>query len=403
MQVLADLLPSSADVQLETIAIQADEQRLDIHVTAIQPSVRCPGCNHASCRIHSRYQRRLSDLPWAGFAARLVLQTRRWFCDNPVCRQRIFAERLPNLAAARGRRTNRLAAAQQQIGLALGGAAGARLAADLAMPAGIDLLLTLVRQAPVAVASTAAHIGIDDWAKRKAHHYGTIIVDLDTGRPMVLLNDRCADQVASWLQTHPEVRVVSRDRGQVYVEGVTRGAPHAVQVADRWPLLKNLGEALLQVFQQHQRTITEVVAPSPVADVPEGALPAAAMPPPAADPVAPQCSVSAADHRRQARYHAIHDLQQRGWSQTAIARHLNLERKTVRTYLRMGETFRPRQRSPRGSRLEPFTSYLLERWNGGCHNAMQLLRELHAQGFTGKRSIVRSYLGFSRDTRQHRQ
>lgn len=392
MQPLVGLLPDPTGLKLEAITVEPEEQCIHITVAAAEQSAICPCCGLPSQRIHSRYWRTLADLPWAGLHTRLLLHVRRWFCDQATCSQRIFAERLPSVVPARGRRTKRLATAQQRVGLALGGAAGARLASDLAMPAGIDLLLTLVRQAPVPLPASSPHIGIDDWAKRKAHHYGTIIVDLDTNQPITLLNDRSAEQVEAWLREHPEVRVVSRDRGQVYVEGATRGAPQAVQVADRWHLLKNLGETLLQVLQKHQKAVADALQPVAASDTLRPASATQATPASIEPAPTSERTVSAADQRRQARHASIQELHQRGWSQNAIAKHLGLERKTVRTYLRMGDEVLPRHRTPRASRLEPFKAYILERWNEGCHNAMQLLRELKAKGFTGQRSIVRAFL-----------
>ena len=398
MEPLAILLPDPEVLKLKDVVVDPENHRLDITVAAASPSAICPCCNQPSECIHSRSLRTLADLPWAGCAVRLLLHVRRWFCDHADCPRRIFAERLPSIVAPRGRRTKRLSLAQQRISLALGGAAGARLSTDLAMSAGIDLLRTLARRAPVSTPPPSLHGGIDDWAKRKAHRYGSIIVDLDTHRPITLLDDRSADQVADWLSAHPEIEVVSRDRGQVSIEGATRGAPQAVQVADRWHLIKNLGEALLQVLQKHHRALEQALRPLPSADtrssnpiVPDSAE---AVPP----STAAERLQSPADQRRQARYAAIHELHQRGWSQRAIAEHLHLECKTVRTYLRMGEVVTPRQQPSRHSRLDPYKPYVLERWNAGCHNAMQLLGELQAKGFAGKRSVVRAFLTQLRKT-----
>lgn len=203
--------------------------------------------------------------------------------------------------------------------------------------------------------------------------------------------------MATWLSAHPEVRVVSRDRGQVYVEGVTRGAPQAVQVADRWHLIKNLGEALLQVLQKQHRALDDALQPRPAPDDSSRSSNAPPSEPLVAAPVT-EHSETAADQQRQARYTAIHELHQRGWSQRAIAQHLQLERKTVRTYLRMGDVLTPRQRPARRSQLDPFKPYLVDRWNAGCRNAMQLLRELQPKGFSGKRSMVRAFLTQLRKT-----
>lgn len=388
---LTCLLPDPSHLVVCGLTVDPEPFRCVVTIAATQTQAICPLCGHPAQRIHSRYHRTIADLPWAGIPVQLVLQVRRWFCDHVGCHRQIFTERLPHIVAPYQRRTHRLATAQQRIGLALGGAAGARLAADLAMPAGIDLLLTLVRQTAITPPEAAPHIGIDDWALRKGHRYGSVIINLDTHRPITLLDDRSADQVAAWLSNHPEVRVVSRDRGQVYIDGATRGAPDAIQVADRWHLLKNLGDALLPVIQTHLRAI-HAALPVTLAPTPS-AQPSAAEPPVpiATEPLVPR-PPRPADQRRSERHQAIHQLHQQGWSQRAIAQHLHLERKTVRTYLRMGATVTGRQRPDRHSCLDPFKPYLLERWNAGCRNAMQLLREIQGQGFLGQRSVVRSFL-----------
>jgi len=112
------------------------------------------------------------------------------------------------------------------------------------MPGSRKTLLRRVRRLPAPEASRPWAIGIDDWAKRKGHSSGTIVVDLDRRCPVELLEDRTAETVAAWLRAHPEVTVVARDRAEAYAAGVTQGAPDAVQVADRWHRVKHLREAV---------------------------------------------------------------------------------------------------------------------------------------------------------------
>jgi transposase len=354
-------------------------------------------------RIHSRYTRTVLDLPWAGMLVQLRLHMHKFFCSARDCIRTIFTERLPHVLAPRARRTHRLATAQQRIGLALGGAAGERLAEELAYPAGTDTLLDAVRQAPIPPAPPATKVGIDDWAKCKGQSYATIVVDLETHQPIDLLPERSAECVAQWLQEHPGVEIISRDRGGVYADGARQGAPDAVQVADRWHLLKNLGEAVLQVLQAHQAAIEAALTPNqpptsgseassgvPATHDPEAELSVPALgedPPSRAEQVRQQRQA-----RRQVRYDTIQDLHQQGWSICAIANHLGVERKTVRKYLRAATCPYPQRRAARSSLLDPYKAYLLERWNAGCHNAMQLLREIEAHGFRGRRSIVRAFL-----------
>ena len=190
------------------------------------PEACCPLCGHASRRVHSRYLRTLADLPWQGRAVLIRIEARRFRCAAAECPRRIFTERLPAIAAGPwSRRTGRLGEIQRHLGLALGGRAGARLAERLAMPASGDTLLRLVRRTEPEEPAVVRAVGIDDWAWRKGHHYGTIVVDLERHKVVDLLPDREADTVAQWLAEHPEIEVVSRDRGAAYADAARRGAP----------------------------------------------------------------------------------------------------------------------------------------------------------------------------------
>jgi transposase len=205
------------------------------------------------------------DLPWQGNAVRIALSVRKFFCDNRDCPCRVFAEPLPAVAARYARKTSRLAEALGELAYLAGGETAARIARALGLLISPDALLDGLKKAPSVSLSTEGTpprvLGIDDFAFRKGHTYGTILVDLERRCPVDLLPDREPETLAAWLRQHPGVQIISRDRGTAYIEGATRGAPEAVQVADRWHLMKNLGDALERLLTRHHKALREAAEP----------------------------------------------------------------------------------------------------------------------------------------------
>jgi len=357
------LLPDPASVRLETWALEPAQPTIILTLRSRQRTIRCPLCCRRASRVHSRYERTLADLPWGEHAILLRLRVRRLFCDNPRCERRIFAERLPGIAAPWARKTARRATRLTALGLALGGAAGARLSHSLLVPTARNTLLRLIRAAPLPPEVTPSVLGVDDWALRKRHTYGTVLVDLERRRPVALLPDREAETLARWLREHPGIKLVARDRSSAYTDGIRRGAPEAVQVADRFHLLQNLAEALETTFTTHVVSLRAVDQARDQAAITDGGLvPVVPSRPPA------RAATLAAEHRerRLARYRQVWSLHREGWPGHAIARRLGLGRSTVVRYLRH-ETFPERKgRSDVGrSLLDPWKPLLLKRWNAG--------------------------------------
>src|SRR2546428_2479952 len=391
--VLARLLPDATLLHLEACEVDETAAQITLRVQSTQPSVPCPLCATPARRIHSDSGRTLADLPWAQYRVSLQLRVRKWLCRNRSCPRRIFTERLPTVAAPWARRTLRLAQRLIALGVALGGKAGVRLGHAWDVRVRRNTLLRLLRRQPEPEAPTPRVLGVDDWALRKGHTYGTILVDLERRQPIALLPDRTAAPVAQWLRDHPGVEVIARDRASAYAEGAKQGAPQATQVADRFHLLQNLREALEAVLTTHAQALNAVNAqqrpqPVPLAD---GTLAVPVPPPPTPPRAAQQAAQRAAI--RQARYEQVWALHRQGYPIIAIAAQVGCSSRTIERYLQMPVWPEPQHRRHYGrSVLNPYTDYLLERWNAGCRTAIQLFRELQTQGFPGSYRRVTAYV-----------
>jgi transposase len=361
-----------------------EPDRVTVVARSRLPTSPCPSCDAPSSRVHSRYERRLADLPWQGRPVTIRIRARRFLCIEPTCPRRTFAERLPGIARRSARRCERLADVQRHVALALGGEAGARLAGHLAMPTSADTLLRLATSAARAETPAPRALGVDEWAWRKGRRYGTILVDLERSRVVDLLPDRDAGSLAAWLRDHPGVEVVARDRADVYADGARRGAPRAVQVADRWHLLRNLGEAVRTIVGSHHAAVRHagrgIVAEQAGRTAPEKAAPATRR----------EARKAARHQPRQARYAEVRRLSDAGATVSATARACGLDRKTVRKWLREGGPGTWDRPSGAGS-LAPYRAHLERRWAEGSRNATRLWEELVGLGFGGGRSTVRAW------------
>jgi transposase len=393
---IAALLPPTGTVRLTEVTVEQTAVRLQL--TATTPTATCPRCAVPSSAVHSRYQRHPADLPWGACAVHIQLMVRTFVCRNRACARRIFTERVPDLIATYARKTHRLITVLRAIGVALGGNAGARLAARLRLPTSPATVLRLVRSAPVPYPPALQAVGIDEWAWRRGHRYGTILVDLATHRVVDLLPDRSAASVAAWLTQHPTITVVCRDRSDLYADGIRRGAPEAVQVVDRFHLVQNLRQVLEVFLIDHRAALQAAAVGTALALTPSPSLaPVTPMyqgrrrrpkpvPPPAERP--PRHA------RWVAIYAAVRTLRARGTPIAILARQLGISRPTVYAYLRRDAPPGPRrlQRPPSVRVLTPYVPYLIRRWRESGADSRQLWREIQTLGYTHSARTVGRFI-----------
>ncbi|MFD8724819.1 transposase [Streptomyces sp. NPDC059629] len=281
------------------------------------------------------------------------------------------------------------------IALALAGRAGARLAGVVGLRVAKDTVLRLVRAVPEEPVGQIRVLGVDDFALRKGDSYATILVDLERRRPVDVMPGWDAEPLAAWLNDHPEVEIICRDRAGAYAEGARNGAPQAQQVADAWRLWHNLGEAVEKTVSAYYACVRTVF---------ENTVPATPLtsddiwqtsPPPA--PAAGMLDVGGRERRlvtrTRERYTAVQQLLDNGSTLEDICRTLQLDRSTVRRFARATSIDELLVKATnRSTILDEYKPCLHQRWNEGCHNTAQLHQEIVALGFAGSIQTVQRYL-----------
>jgi len=404
-------------LQLRVDRIEMEKNAVNISVTSTNGRSICPHCQTISERVHSSYNRHPADLPLVGYTIRLDMAVHRFFCDNGYCEAKTFTERIPAFIQHYARRTNRLATRQQSVAIEAGGAIAQRVLSILDMPVNSDTLIRFVRNEPEPDVATPRVVGVDEWSKRKGQSYGTILVDLEAHRPVDLLPDKSAESFAKLLVEHPGVEIISRDRGVEYIKGATQGAPEAIQVADRWHLLKNLRDALKRLLEGKHACLKAAADKANHTKAPAREAPAreqkelsvshaektgegaettevvAEFPGASAKLTKAEKRRLERQARREERYEAVKELHGQGLYIAEIARLLNMDWKTVNRYVQADECpLYPGKRARRPRKLDPYKEYITQRWQSGCHSSTEILHEIRQLGYNGSQSIMMDWV-----------
>ena len=363
------------------------DNTINVQASSTVRAAPCPACRSWSNRLHGSYVRRLAERPSLEQKVVLSVEMRRFKCPNSRCCRRTFAEDIHALAGRHQRRTRSQAQALQALGHALGGAAAARLAANLGFHTSADTVLREVRRAGAGKKKSHPRIvGIDDWAIARGHHYGRIVVDLERREPIEVFEGREATAVADWLRAHPTIKIVARDRAGAYSEAVETALPGARQVSDRWHLLSNLRDNVERMLQRLGPQMRQAAQQVVVGEATLGRQ------------GSPRGSGLSAWQRlsddrralRLAQYEKVMALRAQGGSMKSIGRELAIDHRTVRNFI-VSRGFPERARRARGpTPVDAHRQYIEERIAQGCHCPAQIWREVRWRGYKGSRGTVQS-------------
>jgi len=346
-----------------------------------QDHAACPQCRTRSRSRHSFYRRRVRDLPIQGVPVLIDLKVSRWRCRNVGCEQKIFVERLPSVAPAHARNSERLAGIVRLLGHAAGGRPGERLAGRLGLIANRNTVLRHLKRSVCRSGggSQLQAVGIDDWAWRKGHSYGTIVVDLERPNAVDILPDRSAASTEAWLRNHPRIEFIARDRDGLYADGAKRGAPQACQIADRFHVVQNLRVAIERQLSRLERPIRGF---RPVARDRRDSGRHAPNDEEGNERSAQRTRLAGRDVRQRL-FQKVRSMYEAGATASAIALELGLHRRIVDKWIRLDALPERNRMTPKGSTPARFHAFLERRWAEGFRNVRGLLREVQVLGYTG--------------------
>lgn len=387
------LLPHLRSVVVERVEVREDRVHGDLVVVqarAAAEGARCRECQTWCTARRGCYYRTLRDAGAGGQRTRIRLLVRVLACGNPDCAVRTFAEQPEGLAVPYARVTVPLAAQLAAVAVALAGRAGSRLArVVLAVRVSRHTLIRKLMAMPDPPAGLVRVLGVDDFSLRRGKRYATLLVDMETGRPVDVLLGRDAGTLQQWLEDHPGTEVICRDRASAYAEGARDGAPDAVQVADRWHLWHNLCEYVRAEAARHRGCVTGTGQPCPHPGQEQEHEHG-----PEQDRSLEEWAAGLEGIIRD-RYQQAQQIRAAGQTLGQAAAALGLGTAVTRRYWNAASA--ADLLAVRGSSaLDPFKPRLRQRWEEGTTSISALHREITADGYQGSYTTVWNWLAIPR-------
>ena len=369
--------------------VEVKQSTIFIFATSIGKRAKCPACNKYSSSVHDRYARRITDLPVFLYDSVITLTVRKFKCPNKKCHRKVYTEKIEHIKPY-ARRTERVNRLLSNIAIEMTSGAGSMLSGRLKMHVSRSTLTRLAHLQPLPGLEAIRVLGVDDWAFRKGINYGTILIDMQSSKPIDLLPTRDGEDLKKWLRSHPEIEIVTRDRASSYSSAIDSACPKAMQVADRFHLLMNLSDALNTYFKSVSPKINALIKKKSD-EMPE----TIGFHQTSVKIVEPEPDLKAFDSRQPA-FEKVKELQAKGMTKKKIAKAIGLSRNTVRKYF-LQETLVPKSH-PKRTNIELFTNYIISRIKQEGHLNGAIVEEIRQMGYQGGNTQAYEHINFLKRT-----
>lgn len=376
--------------------IECTHATIKIYASFKTKQCRCPNCGKYSNTIHDHYFRTITDLPVFQNKTIIILKTRKFRCKNPKCNKKVFSEQTPNILRY-SRRTKRTTEILDSLSIELTGNLGSILSKQLLITVSRSTITRIAHNQQLPEIKQPKVLGVDDWAYRKGVSYGTILIDMETSKPIEILPSRDGKDLKKWLSKYRDVEIITRDRSSSYSSAINEVCPNAIQVADRFHLLMNLSDALDKYFKSINPGIRALIKDktNEILNMSNNETVSNKEDKGSQLFTATQEFIDIKVDQRLDRFNKVKELQAKGIPILRISKNLGMSRNTVRSYF-IQESLSPRIH-PKSTNIELFTEYIVSRLNIDGYIIKDIFNEINEMGYNGGKTQAYSNINIIKE------
>lgn len=363
--------------------IEYTDRMIRIYASIKSRKSKCPVCGKYSSQVHDYYFRTISDLPVFQNRTLILLKSRKFKCRNKRCHRKVFSEQTPEILRY-SRRTSRATRILESFAIELTGKLGSIMSKQLSTRVSSSTITRIAHSQQLSDIQQPRVLGVDDWAYRKGVSYGTILIDIETSRPIELLPSRDGQVLKNWLLKYNDVKIVTRDRASSYSSAIKEACPDAIQIADRFHLLMNLSDALDAYFKSMSKRIRSLIntKTEEFLELPENEPINKIEEMKEGQPALRENeSIATKVDQRLETFLNVKELQAKATPIKRISKDLKMSRNTVRSYFTQ-ESLSPRK-SSKSTNIEVFTNHIVARLNENGYKLIDIYREIKELGYNG--------------------